>query len=244
MRIVHLSDISSTNDYLLRLDTEETLAVFSDFQSAGRGMGSNHWESAAGQNLLFSVLLHPVWLSPAHQFVLSMANALALCDLVKFLGVPDVRIKWPNDIYVGDGKVAGTLIETALSGQRIAKMVIGTGLNLNQRCFLSDAPNPVSVSQFIGHDCNREKALEWVLQRLTYYLELAEREHTVQMPGGPIPQLYHQRLYRADGLHPYEDCNGRFRARLDRVETNGTLVLITEEGEPRRYAVKEVKFIL
>jgi BirA family biotin operon repressor/biotin-[acetyl-CoA-carboxylase] ligase len=132
--------------------------VVADYQTAGRGCGTNRWESERGRNLLFSLLIRPHGLSANRQFHLSMAISLAISET---LGqhVGDVSIKWPNDIYWRDGKIAGILIEHTLQGALIKDSIIGVGLNVNQREFRSDAPNPVSLWQISGQETNREELL-------------------------------------------------------------------------------------
>lgn len=114
------------------------------FQTAGRGQRGNVWESEAGRNLTFSLLVRPANLSPSRQFLLSEAATLGVRDYLADLGL-DARVKWPNDVYVEDRKICGMLIEHLLSGDRVAASVLGIGVNLNQREFRGGAPNPTSV---------------------------------------------------------------------------------------------------
>ena len=148
MEIIRLSDTASTNDYLLGLNTDQDLCVVADYQSAGKGMGTNTWESESGKNLLFSILLHPTWLPINKQYLLSMAEAVAI---VEVLG-DGFEIKWPNDIYYGDKKLSGTRIDINLQGSTLKDVIIGTGINVNQEVFLSDAPNPISLKNINGQN--------------------------------------------------------------------------------------------
>ena len=147
-KIVHIDETESTNQWL-KEHGEDDMVVVADYQTAGRGCGTNTWESERGQNLLFSVLLHPKQVVASRQFHISMAVSVAICEaLEQFIG--DVSIKWPNDIYWRDGKLGGILIEHTLQGSGIKDSIIGVGLNVNQRQCTSDAPNPVSLWQ-IGY---------------------------------------------------------------------------------------------
>lgn len=235
MEIIHLTDIPSTNDYLLGLHTEQDVVAVSDYQSHGKGMGSNRWESEAGKNLLFSILLHPTWLPVNRQYLLSMAEALALQGTLDAV-IPDVTIKWPNDIYWQDKKISGTRIDVNLHGSMLADVVIGTGININQREFHSDAPNPVSLYQITGREYDRNVILHDILSRFEPLLKQLEHEKYAD-----IVSLYHQHLYHRDGMHPYEDDNGTFMAAIDHVEANGMLHLRLSDGTMRRYMFKEVK---
>jgi BirA family biotin operon repressor/biotin-[acetyl-CoA-carboxylase] ligase len=247
MEIIKLSDISSTNDYLLGLDTEEEVCVRTDYQSAGKGMGTNTWESEAGKNLLFSILVHPVWLSVTEQYLLSMAEALAIhYALTEFLeltmGVETIKkltIKWPNDIYWEDKKLSGTRIDGNIKGGVLQDLVIGTGINVNQQRFFSDAPNPVSLYQITGKEYDNDEILNKILEHFAKYqdaLKQGDKEKVVRE--------YHERLYRRTGIHRYEDGNGTFDAEIVKVNTNGIMTLRRTDGTLSDYEFKEVRFVI
>lgn len=160
----------STNSDPAVLDPEAPhgLVVAAREQTAGRGQRGNTWESGPGLNLSFSIVLRPAGIHPARQFCISEAVALAVAETVeeelRRNGVGDpVYVKWPNDIYVGDRKICGILIENTVTGTHIDKSIVGIGLNVNQREFHSDAPNPVSLIQLTA----RHTPLEPLLDRLT-----------------------------------------------------------------------------
>ena len=145
---IHRIEVSSTNTYLKELLTAgvelpELTLVDADFQTGGRGQQQNVWESEADKNLLFSLLCHPTFLPATNQFVLSQAIAVAVQRTLSEY-TDGITIKWPNDIYWNDRKICGTLIECNLMGSTIKDCIIGTGINVNQTEFRSDAPNPVS----------------------------------------------------------------------------------------------------
>lgn len=244
---IYIKEVDSTNNYLRRLNPSgEGLMtlVWTDFQTSGRGCDTNTWESEAGKNLTFSVLLHPAAIPVASQFILSMANALALKDVLDtFVG--DVTIKWPNDIYWRDRKLCGTLIEPSLRGSLIKDCVIGTGINVNQTAFLSDAPNPVSLAMILGHEVDREKVLGQVTEALSWYMD------QVQDPGTwPLLRCrYKESLYRRVGEYAFRSAaDGLFMAGIIDVEDDGHLLLHCRlaDGQhvQRRYMFKEVSFVL
>ncbi len=203
-----------------------------DYQTAGRGQGSNRWESERGKNLLFSLLIHPEGVPANKQFFISMAVSLAIIEaLGQHIG--DLSIKWPNDIYWRNGKIGGILIEHTLYGQMIRDSIIGVGLNINQRTFHSDAPNPVSLWQICEHETDREQLLQDILRYFEKYL--AEQD---------LKEQYFLQLYRRKGFHPYADGQGAFMAEIVDVEDDGHLLLRDESGRVRRYAFKEVTFII
>lgn len=226
--IVHLDETDSTNSWLKAHASTADTAVWTDGQTAGRGCGSNTWESEHGQNLTFSLLIHPAEVPATRQFSVSMAISLTIVDVLKdYFG--EVSIKWPNDIYWRDRKLCGILIEQQLSGAFIRQSIIGVGLNVNQQVFTSDAPNPVSMRQILGHEVSREEVLQKILDRFTLQADA---------------DAYRQCLYRREGYHPYRDADGVYEARLLTVEDDGHLLLQDRNGRQRRYAFKEVAFLI
>ena len=232
-KIIHIDETNSTNEWLREHGEQGPLCVAADYQTAGRGCGTNTWESERGKNLLFSLLIHPTEIPASRQFVISQWVSVALCELLERHTDKKVEIKWPNDIYVEDRKIAGILIENRLQGDHIKDSIIGIGLNVNQWEFHSDAPNPVSLCQLTGHEVDREQLLQEFLRRKP----LVSPAETIRFPYG-------NRLYRKGRLATYEDQHGRFQATLMDVEPDGHLLLRDEDGHDRRYAFKEVTFIL
>lgn len=238
MTIIHLDETDSTNRYLREYEGSggEAVAVVADFQTAGRGQGKNRWESERGKNLTFSVRTSPRGVPVQQQFLLSMAIALAVRDTLATYA-DGMTVKWPNDIYWCDKKISGTLIETTVSGKDIRTCIFGTGININQTEFCSDAPNPVSLRQILNRDVDREAVLRGVLDKLTENLQLLEDGR-----AGEISRRYMEHLYRREGMFGYRDKGGDFIACIETVVPDGHLVLKTDSGEERRYAFKEVAF--
>ena len=232
MEIIKLSDTASTNDYLLGLNTDQDLCVVTDYQSAGKGMGTNTWESEPGKNLLFSILLHPTWLPINRQYLLSMAEAVAI---VEVLG-KGFEIKWPNDIYYGDKKLSGTRIDINLQGSALKDVIIGTGINVNQEVFLSDAPNPISLKNITGQEHDRDILLRDILERFYIYY------NKVQDSPQEVVRRYHEKLYRKVGFHTYADKDGTFQAEIVRVAENGIITLRRNDGTLSQYEFKELRF--
>lgn len=239
MRVIRLDTVDSTNTYLHAYRGDEDVVVATArHQTAGRGQGGNRWEDAEGQNLLFSIQIRPVEVAIGHQFVLAMAEALALKRALDAYA-DGMELKWPNDIYHRDRKLSGTLIETAVSGGRLKRMILGTGINVNQRRFTSDAPNPVSISQITGSDESIDHLLERILQAFgDYYRRVLEGDYA------GISREYHEALYRRKGFYRYRDGDGEFDAELVGVAYDGRLSLRDSEGRQRSYAFKEVEFII
>lgn len=229
------STLLCARDYDSSAGHEFTL-VAADFQTAGRGQRGTHWEAAPGQNLLFSIVAHPTFLPAAAQFRLSEACALAVAEAVGTLA-GDVTVKWPNDIYAGDRKLCGMLIEHDLAGPDIATTVAGIGLNVNQTAFVSDAPNPISLRQLCGRELGREEILADILGRFCHHYDRLRRGE-----GSALDADYAARLYRRSGLHSWRDTGGTFRAAIEGVGPDGTLRLRDTEGHRRTYRFKEVSY--
>lgn len=161
-KIIRMEEVDSTNRFLIQLgsyDEEALIVAVADYQTAGKGQGTHVWESEAGKNLLFSLLVCPRWVPVRQQFLLSEAGALAIKEaLDSYAG--GFSLKWPNDVYWNDRKISGTLIETSVDSRGIKRCVFGVGVNINQMQFLSDAPNPVSLAQIVGHEVDREEVLQ------------------------------------------------------------------------------------
>ena len=235
-KIIHIGETDSTNrwlrDYSLTQPDGEYVVV-ADYQTAGKGCGTNSWESERGMNLTFSMLIHPQDIPANRQFHITEVVSVALCRMLDSYIYNKVEIKWPNDIYVDNRKVCGILIENRLQGSVIKDSIIGIGLNVNQREFRSDAPNPVSLWQLLGHEVNRDELL---LSFLNCFEVVSAEETTVS--------TYRKRLFRKGETAFFAVGDDRFRAKLIDVEPDGHLVLMDEQGLRRTFAFKEVQFII
>ncbi|MDE6782656.1 MAG: biotin--[acetyl-CoA-carboxylase] ligase, partial [Paramuribaculum sp.] len=170
MKIIQLDSVDSTNTYISThcADMSGGTAVVAHTQSAGRGQRGNTWEAAPGLNVTLSVLLRPDSLPVASAYLLSEAVSVAIARaLDAFLTPGAVQLKWPNDLYVGDCKLGGILIENSLAGTDVARTIVGVGINVNQTHFLSDAPNPVSIAQITGHTTEVGAVARAVAQAIT-----------------------------------------------------------------------------
>lgn len=239
-KIIRLEEIDSTNRYLKNYreeGDEEMIVAVADYQAAGKGQGTHTWESEKGKNLLFSIKVYPHWIPVRRQFVLSMAGALAVKDALDSY-VENITLKWPNDVYWNDKKISGTLIENTIDSKGIKSCVFGIGLNVNQLVFHSDAPNPVSLAQILGHEVDRDEVLKKILDGFEKYYELLRRADYMDVSG-----IYHLSLYRRKGFHPYRDANGEFEGALVEVEDEGHLILHDRQGRIRSYAFGEISIV-
>ncbi|GHT25109.1 biotin--[acetyl-CoA-carboxylase] ligase [Bacteroidia bacterium] len=243
MNIIRIQATDSTNRHLKKLSDgdphlPEGTTLVASVQTAGRGQAGNGWEAEAGKNLTFSVLLYPRFLSAGQHFLLSEAVALAVVEPLKM----DARVKWPNDIYVGDRKMAGILIENDWQGDHIRRSIVGIGLNVNQLEFTSDAPNPISIKQITGADTDLDALLGEILQHIYKVYKQLDDCRGGDLSRPIVAQMYAEKLYRKTGFFDFADKNGIFRAEIQSVSDDGRLHLATADGELRAYAFKEVAF--
>lgn len=245
---IHLEEVKSTNSWLLEALTSapqplpEGAVVYTMRQTAGRGQVGNSWESEPDKNVSFSLLLRPKFLPIPQQFVLSELCCVGVLLGLKQLGAPSLSIKWPNDIYAGDDKLCGILIEHRLMGGVLSESVLGVGINVNQTRWIGNAPNPTSL-QLLGIDTTPEQVFDVVTRQISSLYALLKEE-----PEGAlaIHKLFIEHLYRRTGFHPYVDVQTGepFSAELVGVDQNGPMTLRTEDGTERKYWFKEVRFVL
>jgi BirA family biotin operon repressor/biotin-[acetyl-CoA-carboxylase] ligase len=240
--LLFFKDLPSTNIHAANLlkknNPQEGTIVYTNYQSAGKGYSGNKWESEDGKNLLLSIILYPSFIKPEDQFHISMVISLGVCDfLMRF--IPECSIKWPNDIWVNNDKIAGLLIESSLTGKQIEFTVAGLGLNINQQRFLSDAPNPVSLNQLTGVIYDLPSSLEKLVSDLD--------KRYKQLIGGNYGQIkkeYVSKLYRLNRWHEFRDKNGLYTGRILTVGDYGRLIIEKQNGKISEYSFKETEFIL
>ncbi|MBQ9285687.1 MAG: biotin--[Bacteroidaceae bacterium] len=259
--MIELDEVSSTNtflrDYRPTSHTPITL-VTAEHQTAGRGQTGNTWESERSSNLLFSLQVKPASLPANHTFALSQAIALAIREAIASIlnrqssitnPQSSISVKWPNDIYVGDRKIAGILIENDFRGASVERSIIGCGVNINQADFKfptilppkANAPTPVSLLQITGQPTERSLVLSAIVEAFRRRYPAIESGSSEAI--GALRADYLAALYRRTGFHPYRDANGTFMAEIADVEPSGCLILRDSEGRLRHYAFKQVAYL-
>lgn len=244
-KVVHrFSHLPSTNLYALELLAKDRPAegtvVLTDHQTDGRGQIGSRWISDAGKNLTFSVILSPRFLPARDQFLLNQAVALSVLDGLPPLLSCSPGIKWPNDIYIGNRKVGGILIQNSLSGDRIQHSVVGIGLNVNQTGFYPGLPNPTSLKNATaGREFDREDLLDAILSAMeSRYLQLRSGDHQ------GIRHDYLKNLYRLGAWHLFRRPGGiPFQGCITGIGPTGKLALQTNEGV-QLFDLKEIEFCI
>jgi len=243
-KIIRLDSVTSTNVYLINLlkkgFLQEGTLVISDNQYAGKGLDKNVWESENGKNLTFSVILHPDFLPAEKQFMLTKAISLAVCRFIKMYIVDEhVKIKWPNDIYIENQKVAGILINNSIQGSQMIYSVVGIGININQTAFLSDAPNPVSLAIKNNKIYDLEDCLNQLCRCLdTFYYSLQTKKWKI------IDREYLTGLYQYQLPKTYYYKEKEIQATITGVSAFGKLQLTIISGEKIECDLKEIGFIV
>lgn len=236
MKYIELAEVPSTNTYVKEnaASLPDVAVIFTNRQTAGRGQKGNSWEAQPGKNLTFSILVKRPEVDVKRQFRISEAVSLAIVEYLDRYA-QGFAIKWPNDIYHDDKKIAGILIENSLQDTAIDYTVIGIGLNINQRRFESDAPNPVSLVNITGDEYPLITVLHEICERIVGYLE-----HT---GDSDLHARYMSRLWRNDGkFYPFMLPDGRrFSAAISDVDPDGMLTLLHRaDNSLHRYAFKQV----
>ena len=250
---MYIKETHSTSTLLREQYTDalpHLYTIRTDYQTAGRGQAGNTWESEKGKNLLFSTLLRHEELHATEQWRISMWVAITLWEvLAKHLGKERLTIKWPNDIYYGDKKLVGILIENALIGQYVEHSIVGIGVNVHQMNWQSNAPNPISMKEITGREYEIEGLLnEWICSMKSWKNSKIE----------DLSSAYLQHLYRREGWHEYVErevsiaptsiaekgTKNTFLAKIVTVTEQGELVLRLQDNAEKKYHFKQIRFVI
>ena len=237
---IFIGNLPSTNTYTAGLLKEKELpegtVIQTNYQSTGRGQAGNSWESEDGKNLLISIVLYPTMINPSDQFIISMTVSLGICDfLSRYTSL--CSIKWPNDIYISNDKIAGILIESSIIDSCIKSTIAGIGININQDHFLSDAPNPVSLKMLTGKSYNLKTCLTEMVNDLDRRYKQVLSENFSQ-----IKDEYVSKLYRLNEWHTFTDTESNFSGRIITAGSDGRLKIEKRTGETVEYSFKDVNF--
>ena len=252
---MYVASTDSTNTLMRQLIAEGMKPdyIYAGYQTAGRGQTGNGWESEANKNLLCTILLPPrenlfdlnVIVSVAVHRVVTQS---VFCQRGGLYSVNDsaLAIKWPNDIYWQDRKLAGILIENALIGNEVKYSIAGIGLNVNQTEWLGNAPNPISLKQISGSEYNIDELMDRLFEEVQKALE------------EDVWEYYKAHLYRKEGFWPFVEREvnivptmnasameqGIFMARIENVLSTGEILLRDQQGQQRKYHFKQVRYVI
>ena len=242
MEIIKLNATNSTNTYLKNLLKEKQVkdlsCIWALSQTQGRGQQGAKWISEPGKNLTFSVLKKFENLPSEYHFLLNMEVSLAIFRTLKKLYIPDLAVKWANDILSSKKKICGILIENTLHKEQISSSIIGIGLNVNQ-VFFNDLPNVSSLQKIMGHPFDLEEVLLLICQELEVSLKSLSPTRFETMLDE-----YHTYLFRKDKPSTFEYPNGeRFMGYIRGVSHNGQLQVEQEDALMSSFSLKEIKLL-
>ncbi|MDR3226315.1 MAG: biotin--[acetyl-CoA-carboxylase] ligase [Prevotellaceae bacterium] len=238
----YLTTVDSTNNYLKKLASEHILpdgyCVCADFQTLGRGQVDSNWESAKGENLLFSIYFEAGKIPLNEQFLLSEIVSVGIGNALKKY-VPDVKIKWANDIFVNNKKLAGILIETVIQNSKMKYAIVGVGLNVNQLEFIQNRTTAISLRQILGKQIDRDELLTELLTEINLLYGNFEVNSKYNLENE-----YFKLLCRTDNFYEYSSEGETFRAKIVSVDSDGCLNLLTDKDLIRKFYFKQVKFLI
>ena len=236
-RIHYTPEATSTNDLAHERCYTHGDIIVADSQSKGRGQRGNSWESQAGANLIFSLVIEPNFLAAGQQFSLSQVISLAVSDTLSSYGITSC-VKWPNDIYIGDKKTAGILIENEIMNGVLSRSIAGIGLNVNQSLFSPALPNPISMFLATGKEFDRGEVLASFLKAFAARYSQLETGQT-----SALESEYYDRLYLADTPHCFRLPDGQIlEGSIREVGPCGELIIETDNGDKRSFLFKEIIF--
>ncbi len=221
---------------IARGEAENGIVITADYQTGGKGTGNNIWESQKGKNLLFSLIITPHHIEPAKQFLITQIVSLSIVFTLKNQ-VPGIKIKWPNDIYAGEKKIAGILIQNTVSANKIAFSVIGVGVNVNQKKFSKEIPNPVSLMEIIKKETETDRLLQSLLNNFDRLYNRSTYDSKF------IKAQYIKHLYRLGTYANYMAYGKLFKAKIKGITRFGQLVLEEENGNEKTFNFKEIVFV-
>jgi BirA family biotin operon repressor/biotin-[acetyl-CoA-carboxylase] ligase len=241
---IHLTVVDSTNSYasemLRQIRPVEGTIIYTFEQNQGRGQRGNSWHSEPNKNVALSLILRPAFLSGNEQFLLTKIASLAVADLMAELLQQEceIKIKWPNDIYVNGKKIAGILIENVISENTIQSSIIGIGLNINQTAFNAEANNATSLSLLCGNEFNLQIIIESLCRFLeARYLQLKSNKRDL------IDSNYLKRLYKLNEWKNYSSQDEIFEGRIISVSATGKLQVELHTSEIKEFDLKEIMFL-
>lgn len=219
---LHFTQVDSTNAEAKRLldngEAKEGLVITADLQTQGRGQYGRVWESEVGLNIMMSVVVSPIFIKVADQFALNILTSLAVADVVSDYS-HSAKVKWPNDVYVHNKKIAGILIQNYIQGDRIKHSIIGIGLNVNQSTWPEDVPNATSLCLESGEQLEKEVLIKTLCKKLD------ERYKRTQIDAKAMYGEYQNNLFRKDESSTFEKDATQLEGTIKGIDDMGRLLV-------------------
>ena len=237
MQLIKLDAIDSTNQYLSDLHSnvllEDFAIVVADYQTDGRGQQGNRWYSEKGKNLIMSVLKKKIKINLDRQFNINMRVSLAVLSALRTYKIPDLSIKWPNDILSCNFKIAGILIQVIVQKNQIKSSIIGIGINVNQVNF-ENLPKAISMKNVLEKKIDLQRLRLKVTEQLKYFFKLSDQK--------VLMSLYEKELYKKGKISNFVDSDGiSFDGTVQGITRAGKIKINTLSGL-KIYDLKSIKF--
>lgn len=255
--IFELERVDSTNVYAQKLLEKTSLAegtvIWAHEQFAGKGQNNHTWESEAGKNLTFTLILKPEFLDPGRQFLLNKAISLGVLDFIQaslysadsvichppsVISDQEFSIKWPNDIYIKDRKVAGILIENKIMGNFLETSVVGIGVNVNQTTHGAEIPNPVSLVHLLRREMELKDALHLICKSLDHRYQMLRQGFMKE-----LDLAYNQNLLGFSQWRFFIKDGNKLQGKICGVDEFGRLMIQLQDETIMKYNHKEIEYI-
>ena len=240
-KIIKLDAIDSTNDWLkekfLQGNCIEGDLVWVNDQTNGRGQRDNRWISAPGKNLTFSLFKVFGKLLVRDQFLINCSVTLAILMALKEINIPDLSLKWPNDILSGNKKIGGVLIENFVRGERFSGTIVGVGLNVNQDNF-DLFPKASSILMLTQKEQHLDELLKRILEKFNDFFEQCKSENKIEL----INQ-YQANLYMNDQWVVFENSDSTLKGKIKGINSKGKIKIEKENGTVEYFSGGSLKLL-
>ncbi|OFX18922.1 MAG: biotin--[acetyl-CoA-carboxylase] ligase [Bacteroidetes bacterium GWA2_31_9] len=242
-QIIHLDSVDSTNNYmkdnLLSNSENEGLIVSCKNQTAGKGQNNNFWESESGKNITISFFIKPKdYIDISDQFKISVFVAVSVFEFINAHASNNISIKWPNDIYFENKKIAGILIEHSIELNKLESTLIGIGININQEVFKSNAPNPISLKNITNQTFDLDNLINQLAEILNTNLIILKNNYKT------LKDIYLKNLFHKNTFHKYIYKEKNIVAKIIDINNFGHLILETEDGTVIACDMNEIKHVI
>jgi BirA family biotin operon repressor/biotin-[acetyl-CoA-carboxylase] ligase len=241
MKLIKLDAIDSTNDFLKALvsrdEFENFTVVTAESQSKGKGQMGAKWQSESGKNLIMSALVKDFVFDNQQVFDLNIVVSLAIIEVLKSLNIPDLSIKWPNDIMSYNKKIGGILIENTFKSDGRILSVVGLGLNVNQTNF-ENLPHASSLALISKTEFDKEIFPLLIIEKIKEKIAVWNA-HTAH-----FWDEYVENLFRKGVPMPFKNLqNQNFMGIIQGVSSKGKIQILLEDDTVSEFDIKEVQML-
>ena len=241
MNIIKLDAIESTNDYLKSTVFNNTQVAYTYNQFKGKGQRGNKWMSEPGKNLAFSIKIYPKNIDIKDQFKINVIFSLLILNTLKALQIPDIKIKFPNDIMSGNKKICGILIELKVKGSEIDNIIIGFGLNVNQENF-GELTNASSLKLISNLNYDLDVISNLFIQNLTRH-NYFNKLFNLNLGFDKTLEHYNQNLYGLNSNSIFQKNKSRFTGKIKSITSSGGINILKKDGRVQTYNFDEIKMM-